>query len=55
MLPGTCHICNIRTSFFYIMIKNKDKENQEVKREVCPACKIKLEKEVWKVFGTSIH
>ncbi len=50
MMPGTCVVCGGETGFFFIMEKGK-----EIKTEVCPSCKEKLEKEGWKVTTTGMH
>ncbi|MCX6744459.1 MAG: hypothetical protein NTX82_02965 [Candidatus Parcubacteria bacterium] len=50
MFPGKCVICQGETGQFFIMQKGK-----ELKGEVCPSCKEKLEKKGWKVVGNGMH
>jgi hypothetical protein len=50
MMPGTCCECGGPTGYFHIMEKDG-----EIKLEVCPECKEKLEKEEWKVVGSGLH
>jgi hypothetical protein len=50
MMPGKCVECKGSTSLFFIMKKDK-----EIKIEVCPSCKEKLEKTGWEVICKGMH
>lgn len=50
MFPGKCVVCEGPTGLFYLLQKGKD-----LKKEVCPKCKDKLEKEGWKVVTKALH
>ena len=50
MMPGKCVECDGDTGHFFIMEKG-----DQIKMEVCPSCKKKLEKDGWVVSGTGMH